>query len=105
MDDTTQQPTLSDYADTLIKEKNFTTLTPGTYEQIKEDVLTRLNDFLIAKVIAKMTDSQIKEFNTLLETNPVDEKIQDFINSNIQDPGLVIGDILIDFRKKYLGLE
>ena len=105
MDDQVKTPTLSDYADTLIKEKNFTTLTPGAYEQIKQDVLTRLNDFIIAKVIAKFSDAQIEEFNKLLDTNPSDEQLQSFISSNLDNPTVVIGDLLLSFRKIYLGLE
>ena len=105
MPDDSTVPSLSDFAEILIKEKSFTHLTPGIHDQIKEDILTRVNDYLIVKLIAKMNDAQVAEFNKLLETKPTDEQIQEYVASVIPDATTVVGDLLFSFRKSYLGIE
>jgi hypothetical protein len=96
--------TLDDFAETLIKDKQYTTITPGTYDELKLDILQRVHDYLLAKTIEKLTDDQAKELNELLKTQPSDEKIQGFIASAIPDSVSFIGDTLFQFRQIYLGL-
>lgn len=102
MADTTY--TLEEYASTLIKEKNYSTLTPEMYEELKKDLIDRVQDFLIAKTIAKLSDQQVKDFNALLDKNPDDAQIHAFISSAITDAPTFIGDTLFQFRQTYLGL-
>lgn len=98
------QYTLDDFAETLIKDKQYTTLTEATHAELKKDILARAHDFLLAKTIAKLSDDQAKEFDTLLDQNPTDEVIQDYIKKAIPDSATFIGDTLFQFRQVYLGL-
>lgn len=99
-----QEYTLEDFAATLIKDKQYKTLTPAAYEELKHDILQRVHDYLLAKTIEKLTDEQAKELNELLKTQPPNEKIQDFISSSIPDSASFIGENLFQFRQTYLGL-
>jgi len=60
MPDTQIDPTLSNYAETLIRDKNYTSLTSEMYEEMKKDILKRLHDFMIAKTIAKLSEEDVK---------------------------------------------
>lgn len=97
--------TLNDFAETLLREKNYSTVTAEMREELKNDIIERAQDYLLAKCIAKFTDDQVKDFNKLLDTNPSDEQIQDFIKKSIPDAPTFIGDTLFQFRQKYLGLN
>ncbi len=96
--------TLSDFAETLLNEKNYSTLTPAMREEMKKDILMRAQEYLMAKTIEKLTDEQTDRFEKLLDTNPDDAKLQEFISSCIEDTPKFIGDSLFQFRQIYLGL-
>ena len=96
--------TFNDYAESLVNAKNYSTVTPEMHEELVKDVINRVQDFLIAKTIAQLTDEQVKEFNTLLDTNPSDEQIQKFVSTAITDAPTFIGDVLHQFRQTYLGI-
>lgn len=96
--------TFNDYAESLVKAKNYSTVTPEMHEELVKDVINRVQDFLIAKTIAKLTDDQVKQFNTLLDTKPTDEQTQQFISGAITDAPTFIGDVLYQFRQTYLGI-
>ena len=102
MDDS--QYTYNDYAETLLNEKNYSTVTPAMREELKKDIIDRVQDFLIAKTIAKLSDEKAKELSALLDTNPDDKQIHDFIATAIPDAPSFIGDVLFQFRQTYLGL-
>lgn len=97
--------TLSDYADKLIAEKNYETLTPELQVELKNELLTQLNDTLMANLVDQLSDEQVKELNTFFDTKPTDEQLQEFIKSKLEDPQKFIANVLISFRKTYLGLE
>lgn len=97
--------TLSDYADKLLEEKNYQTITDEVRQELKNELVTQLNDTLIAKVIEKLSDQDIKELNNLLDLKPSDTQLQQFIKSKIQDPESFITNVLLTFRKTYLGIE
>ncbi|KKU46718.1 MAG: hypothetical protein UX62_C0010G0010 [Microgenomates group bacterium GW2011_GWA2_46_7] len=100
----TAQPTLDDFADTLIKDKQYKTLTPEMFQELKLDILQRVHDFLLSKTITKLTDAQAQELADFLDTKPTDEQIQDFIATAIPDASTFIGETLFQFRQIYLGL-
>jgi predicted Zn-dependent protease len=98
------QYTLDDFAETLIKAKQYKTLTQEIHDALKKDILSRVHDFLLAKTIAKLNDEQAKSLSDLLDTNPSDEIIQDFIAKSIPEAPDFVGNILFEFRQIYLGL-
>ena len=102
MPDTTY--TLDQYAETLINDKQYKTLTQETHDELKKDILARVHDFLLAKTIAKLTDDQAKALSELLDKNPGDQAIQEFIAKSIPEAPDFVGDVLFDFRQIYLGL-
>lgn len=97
--------TLADYVDKLIAEKNYETMTDELKVELKNELLTQLNDTLIAKLIDKLSDQEVKELNNFLDIKPTDEQLQQFIKSKLEDPQTFIANVLLSFRKTYLGIE
>lgn len=96
--------TLDDFAETLIQDKQYKTLSPEIHQELKKDILQRVHDFLLAKSISKLSDDQAKELDQLLDTNPKDEEVQDYIEKAIPNSVDFIADTLFQFRQVYLGL-
>ena len=97
--------TLGDYADKLITEKNYETVTDEVKIELKNELLRQLNDTLIARLIDKLSDQEIKELNNFLDIKPTDEQLQQFIKGKLEDPQGFIANVLMSFRRTYLGLE
>ncbi len=100
----TTQYTLDDFAETLIKEKNYTTLTEAMREELKKDIITRAQEYLLAKTIERLNDEQAKSLEELLDKDLKAEEMQEFIGKCIDDAPKFIGDTLFSFRQIYLGL-
>lgn len=97
--------TLNDYVSKLLDEKNFGTVTTEVREELINDILRQLHDYLIAKLLDILPDSEIKELNSFLDLSPTDEQLQKFIANKLDDPKNFIAGVLQSFRKTYLGLE
>lgn len=97
--------TLADYVDKLIAEKNYETVTDEVKIELKNELLRQLNDTLMAKLIEQLSDEEVKELNNFLDIKPSDEQLQQFIKSKLDDPQRFIANVLLSFRRTYLGLE
>jgi len=95
---------LDDFAESLIRDKQYTTLTPAMHDELKKDILQRAHDYLVAKTIEQLSDDQAKQLSELLDKSPTDQQIQDFIATAVPDAPTFIGNTLFQFRQTYLGL-
>jgi hypothetical protein len=100
---TSSSASLEKFVDELIQKKNIPQLTDEIRQQMKQDLLVRLNDFLNAKLIAYLSNKQAKELEELVSKDSDIKKVQQFFQDNIKNLPDVVADILADFRKIYLG--
>ncbi len=107
MDNNLPQNTFSDFAENLIKEKNFPELTKETHDQIKKEILLKLDQTIKVRLVNELPDNKAKEFMIMLDSTPppVPETTQKFMSDNIPNLNFVLGQILMEFRKTYLGLD
>ncbi len=97
--------TLEEFAENLLEEKNLPNLENEVKEEMKQDLLSRLDDHINAALIAALSPGQQEELDQLTEKDDFkDEKIQQFFVDNIEDFSMVFAGILMGFRKTYLGL-
>jgi hypothetical protein len=101
------QNNFTDFAENLIKEKNFPELTTETHDQIKKEILEKLDQTIKIRLADALPKAKLKEFMDLLDKTPppAPETTQKFISDNIPNLDFVLGQILLDFRKTYLGLD
>lgn len=96
-----QSEAINIFIDRLIEEKNFKNIGPEVLEQIKEDLLDRVEDKINATVLEHMPKENLEEFNRLLDSaNPAD--IQQFCQNNISNLDEIIAKELLNFRNIYL---
>lgn len=99
----TQGQNLDLYIDNLINQKGYPNLTDEVREELKNDIRARLNDFIMARVIAAFTDEDIDKFEELLKQNKSQEELQQFAVDHIPDFTTFLTNVLIEFQGVYLG--
>lgn len=98
------QPSLDDFIESLIQERNYQELLPEVREEMKKDISRRLVDTINAKAISALDEKDLNEFEALLKSNSSQQDIQAFMESHIADNVSFLTNVLSDFRKTYLGI-
>lgn len=91
------------YLDGLIDQKNYPDLTPEIREELKNDLRMRLNDFIMARIVAQFSDEDLTAFEELLKAQKPQEELQQFAVDHIPDFTTFLTDVLIEFQGVYLG--
>ena len=97
----TPSEALSFFVDQLVAEKKFENLDVSVMDQIKSDLLDRVEDRINAATLEHMPPERLEEFNQILESEDM-EKIQAFCQLSIPDFDNVIAKELMNFRNTYL---
>lgn len=100
----TQKQAYETYIEQLIEERGFPDLTPEVREELKKDLVNRLDSFIGAKVIATLSDEDVLKFEQLLKDGKSREDIQKFTVEHVSDFTTFLTNALIEFRMVYLGL-
>lgn len=103
MNNNFQIPKIDEFIENLIDASNYTDLLPTVRKEIKADLLRRLDEFVLAKMIAKFSDEDIKKFEDLLDKKASDEEIQNFGPEHIPQFTDFLTNTLVEFRQVYLG--
>jgi ATP phosphoribosyltransferase len=94
---------LAMFVDRLIEEKKFPeSLEKEVIDQIKSDLLTRVEARMNAVLISNMPPDKLEEFNKLLDNNATDEEVQKFCGDSIPDLQQIMASELMVFKQKYL---
>jgi hypothetical protein len=92
---------LASFVDRLMAEKGLDGLDEAVRAEVKNDLISRLEDRVNAALLAHMPAENAAELETVLESK--DEKhIQDFIAASIPNSKEVVAEALMSFRQTYL---
>ncbi len=72
-------------------------------EQLESDLKQRLMDQINRAVITAIPEDKIDGFNELLDRNPTDEEIQQYVTESGVDAQQVTLETMLRFRELYLG--
>lgn len=98
-------PSLEQFVDQLIKEKNFPkNLLPEVLTQIKADLMDMLQRTLNAKILARLKEADQKEFMKMIDEGRKAAETQKFVKEKIPDLEIYLAGVLSEFRKTYLGI-
>lgn len=89
------------FTDHLVEEKNFKNLSEEVINQIKSDLLDRIEDRINVAILENMPKDKLDEFNNLLDEND-NAKIQAFCQKNISNLEEILAKELMNFRNIYL---
>jgi hypothetical protein len=92
------------FIDKLIDEREFGDITPEVREELVKDLLVRLDDFIMARIIASLGDEDLAKFEQLLKNKASDEEIQKLTSAAIPDFTNFLTKVLVEFRAVYLGI-
>ncbi len=95
------QESMNKFVEDLMKHNNWSNLDKEVIDQMKTDLMERLEDRINAAILSKMPEDKLDEFNKLLDSG-TDDELQDFIKANISDLENVIATELINFQKLYI---
>lgn len=91
------------YVDRLVEEKKYPAdLEKEVIDQIKTDLLSRIEDRVNAVIISNLSEEKLEEFTKLLDSNISDEEMQKFCSENIPNLTQLIATELIVFKQTYL---
>ena len=91
------------FADRLVEEKKYPeSLEKEVIDQIKKDVLSRVEDAVNMVVISNLSEDKLVEFNDLMDKNVSDEEMQKFCSESIPGLSQLIATELILFKQTYL---
>ena len=97
----TQSQTIESFVGKLIEEKGFSGLDNEVMNQIKIDLMERVEDRINAAILENMPKDKLEEFDSLLDSADSRE-IQMFCQNNIANLDEIIAQTLVDFRNIYL---
>lgn len=95
---------IDQFVDKLLEEKQLPDLGSEVLAQMKNDLISRVEDRINAALISNMSPDQLQRFDALLDTDNESET-QAFLKSEIPDLETIIASALINFRATYLGLN
>ena len=94
---------LKSYVDGLIADKKLPeNLDPGVIEQMKLELLDRVENRINAVIINNLTETRLEEFNKILDSEKNDIEVQSFLKENVPNLTELIATELIVFRQTYL---
>lgn len=103
MDAQGQSQSLLQFVDKLIEERGFPDLTPEVADELKRDLLVRIDDFITARIIAAFSDEDVKIFEQMLKDQRPQDEVQQFVSTHIPDYLNFLTNVLLEFRGVYLG--
>lgn len=96
---------LNIFIDGLIDQKfaqHKNELTPEVREELRRDIFQRLDEFIMARVIAALSDDDVQQLEQLLQAGKSRQDVQQFAAEKIPDFATFVTDALLEFRSVYL---
>ncbi len=93
---------LEAFVNRLIEEKGFAGKDIEIVEQIRLDLLDRVEDQINAMIMSNLPEDSLKDFQKSLESKDNDASIV-FIKKHIPDLDEKVAEVLMSFKIMYLG--
>ncbi len=105
MDDTksSQNLVLEQFIDSLIDQKGFPDLSTEVREEIKQDLLDRIDQFITAKLISALSDEDVQTFEQMLNEGKSESELQQFLQEHLENTTDLVAEALTEFKGVYLG--
>lgn len=94
--------TLEDFVQSILKEKNLSGVEQEILEQLKDEMVTRLESQINRALIDSLDDNQFDEFESLVKSKNT-EKIKTFFTDKGVPVEAIMARVLTKFRISYLG--
>lgn len=92
---------LSVFVDRLLEERGVDGLDTEIVDQLKNDLLERVEDRINATILENMPSHALEDFEKLLDSDASDEEVQKFCAEKIPNLDEIIAATLLEFRDAY----
>ena len=91
------------FINTLLDKRGYKDAAPEVREELYKDVTLRINEFILAKVIAALSAEDLTEFEKMLDDKKPIVEYQKFAEQHIPDYQTFLTAALLEFQDIYLG--
>lgn len=91
------------FIDGLIKQRNFSDITPDAQDELRREIKERLDNFLFDRIIDTFSDDDAEKFISLVKEKKSPDELQQFANEHTANYKTFVVDALNDFSASYLG--
>ncbi len=93
------------FIDELIKRRNFPDLTPEVREELKKDVMERLDSYILDRIIDLLSEEDSEQFVEMMKEKKSIEELQQFVKGHIDNYESFMKETFADFASSYLSNE
>lgn len=86
----------------LLMEKGLGEAPNEVKVKLKEDLAVRLEKWLVADMVAQLSEAQAEEFEQFLDSNPTQASITEQLQAVIPNHEQIYQDSLLGFKQAYL---
>ena len=97
----TESPSLEGFAEKLLSDRGVGDISSEVIEQMKKDLVSRLEDRINAAMIEKLAPQYLEEAERLIDDGD-DAKVQQFFTTHLSNMSEIISTELLLFRDRYL---
>ncbi len=93
------------FVDDLINQKfaeHQDELTPEVKEELRQDIFMRLDEFVMARIIAALSDEDVHKLEELMKEGKTREDVQKFAAEHVPDFTTFLTNAILEFRAVYL---
>lgn len=94
---------ISTFVDSLLEAKNFLEVNPEVLEQMKKDLITRVENRINAVIATNIPEDTREEFEKLIGSSASDEDVSKFCLDKIPNLQELIAKDLAQFKSVYIG--
>lgn len=93
---------IKEFVDKLIEDKGFNEQDPEVLDQMKKDLLDRVENRINAMILSNLNPEKLADFEKVLDSGS-EEEIQNFVKRDIPDIDEKVASELLTFKNIYLG--
>jgi Protein of unknown function (DUF5663) len=97
----TTQTSLDEFVTRLIEEKGLNGLDAEVLEQVTQDLRSRVEDRINAKIVSALPETELPAFSKILEDG-TEEQVLAFCAEHIPDMDNLVASELLAFRETYV---
>jgi uncharacterized protein DUF5663 len=97
-----KKPYIDTYITNLINKRGYEDAPDAVKKQISDDLKTKLDEFIIRKILTQFSDAETAEFEKLLDEGKSIEELRGYASDHIPDYQTFMTSTLLLFQEAYL---
>lgn len=100
-----KEKVLSEFVEKMVAEKGVAGMTPEQQAQLSKSLSEKLEEQIEQAMIKMLSDEQLVQLETMLDSNVSDEALEKFFDESGVDFSQAAAQAMTEFRKAYMELE